>query len=52
MLVAAIVMPAGFFFSAMGKGRERPNRAAVLLVAGGGCLAAGVVMLGIGLLGA
>lgn len=52
VLIAAIVMPAGFFFSAMGKGREKPNRAVVLLVAGGACLAAGVVMLGIGLLGA
>src|SRR3954465_10938590 len=31
VLLAAIVMPAGFFFSAMGRGREAPNRAVALL---------------------
>lgn len=50
VLVAAILMPAGFFFSAMGAGRTRPNRWVVLLVAGAAALAAGVVTLGIGLL--
>lgn len=50
VLVAAILMPAGFFFSAMGAGRERPNRAVVLLPAGALVLAAGVVTLGFGLL--
>lgn len=50
VLGAAILMPAGFFFSAMGAGRTRPSRWAVLLVAGGMMLAAGVVTLGVGLL--
>jgi uncharacterized membrane protein SirB2 len=50
VLVAAILMPAGFFFSAMGRGRTRPNRAVVLLPAGAVLLAAGVVTLSVGLL--
>ena len=50
VLVAAIVMPAGFFFSAMGAGRTRPNRAVVLLPVGALALAAGVVTLAVGLL--
>jgi Ni,Fe-hydrogenase I cytochrome b subunit len=50
VLVAAILMPAGFFFSAMGEGRTSPNRAVVLLPVGGVVLGAGVVMLAIGLL--
>jgi hypothetical protein len=47
---AAILMPAGFFFSAIGRGRERPNRFVVLLYLGMVALALGVVCLGIGLL--
>lgn len=47
---AAILMPAGFFFSSMGTGRERPNRLIVLVYAGAVLLAAGVVSLGVGLL--
>ncbi|MBO3084380.1 hypothetical protein [Cellulomonas fengjieae] len=50
VLVAAIVMPAGFFFSAMGRGRQEPNRAVVLLGVGAVLLAAGVTTLGVGLL--
>ncbi|ACQ80713.1 conserved hypothetical protein [Beutenbergia cavernae DSM 12333] len=50
VLVAAILMPAGFFFSAMGKGRERPNRLVVLLWIGGAVLVGGLATLGIGLL--
>lgn len=50
--VAAILMPAGFFFSSMGAGRERPNRLVVLVYAGGALLAAGLTSLGIGLLAA
>ncbi|WP_233549613.1 hypothetical protein [Cellulomonas rhizosphaerae] len=50
MLVAAIVMPAGFFFAALGKGREAPNRFVVLLGIGAALLAAGVATLGVGLL--
>jgi hypothetical protein len=47
---AAILMPAGFFFSSMGAGRGRPNRLIALVYAGATLLAAGVVSLGIGLL--
>ncbi len=50
VLVAAILMPAGFFFSAMGPGRTRPSRWVVLLGAGAVVLALAVVTLGIGLL--
>lgn len=50
VLVAAVLMPAGFFFSAMGAGRTRPNGAVVLLPAGAVALAAGVVTLAVGLL--
>ncbi|MEU4443935.1 hypothetical protein AB0K14_10865 [Actinosynnema sp. NPDC050801] len=48
--VAAILMPAGFFFSAMGEGVTRANGLVVLLYLGGASLAAGVASLGIGLL--
>jgi hypothetical protein len=48
--VAAILMPAGFFFSSMGRDVTQPNRLVVLLYLGALCLAAGVVSLGIGLL--
>lgn len=47
---AAILMPAGFFFSSMGRGRTEPNRWIVLLYAGTAVLALGVITLGIGLL--
>jgi hypothetical protein len=50
VLVAAIVMPAGFFLSALGRGRERPNRWVALLAVGATVLAAGVLTLGVGLL--
>jgi len=50
VLVAAILMPAGFFLSAMGAGRTSPNRAVLLLPAGAAVLAAGVVTLAVGLL--
>ena len=50
VLVSAIVLPAGFFFSAMGSGRTRPNRAIVLVWAGGALLVAGLVTLAVGLL--
>ncbi|ROS28156.1 hypothetical protein [Cellulomonas sp. PhB150] len=41
VLVAAIVMPAGFFLAALGAGRERPNRFVALLGIGAVLLAAG-----------
>ena len=47
---AAILMPAGFFFSSAGAGRTAPNRFVWLIYAGSVSLAAGVVALGIGLL--
>ena len=47
---AAILMPAGFFLSATGKGVTTPNRFIVLLYVGIASLALGVVSLGIGLL--
>jgi hypothetical protein len=49
---AAILMPAGFFLSAAGKGVTTPNRFIVLLYTGFVALAVGVVSLGIGLLAA
>lgn len=52
VLVAAILMPAGFFFSAMGAGRQRPSRWIWLLFAGAGFLIAGLATLGVGLLAA
>lgn len=48
--VAAILMPAGFFFSSMGPGRERPNGLIALVYGGAAVLAAGLVTLGVGLL--
>jgi hypothetical protein len=48
--LAAILMSAGFFLSAMGRGATRPNRLIVLLWLGAASLVAGVLTLGIGLL--
>ena len=48
--LAAILMSAGFFLSAAGRGRTRPNRLIVLVYAGALSLAAGVVSLGVALL--
>lgn len=48
--LGAILMSAGFFLSAIGRGRERPNRLVVLLWLGAVSVAAGVVTLGVGLL--
>ncbi len=50
--LAAILMPAGFFFSAMGKDRTRPNRFQLLIYLGGLSLGIGVVTLGVNLLAA
>ncbi len=49
---AAILMSAGFFLSAAGRGVTAPNRFILLLYAGVVALALGVVALGIGLLAA
>ncbi len=45
--IAAILMPAGFFFSSMGTGRTKPNALVALLWAGALFLAAGALTLGI-----
>ena len=51
VLVAAILMSAGFFLSSMGRGEVvRPNKLIVLVWIGAICLAAGVLTTGIGLL--
>jgi hypothetical protein len=47
---AALLMPAGFFFSSMGEGRTAPNGFIALVYTGGIVLAAGLASLGIGLL--
>ena len=49
VLIAAILMPAGFFFSAMGAGRTSPNRGIVLLWVGVVFLVAGLATCGVGL---
>jgi hypothetical protein len=45
--IAAVLLPAGFFFSSMGAGRTRPNALVVLLWLGALFLTAGVLTLGI-----
>lgn len=50
VLISAILMPAGFFLSALGSGRTQPNRFSILLWAGAAFLIAGLAVLGIGLL--
>ncbi|KHL12078.1 hypothetical protein CLV56_3423 [Mumia flava] len=49
VLVAAIVMPAGFFLSVLGTDPERPGRLVALLWAGAVLLAAGLVSTGVSL---
>jgi len=48
--IAALMMPAGFFLSSMGAGRERPNRLVGLVYAGATVLAVSLTVLGVGLL--
>ena len=48
--LAAILMPAGFFFSSMGEGRTEPNRFVWLLFAGAVSLGLGASALGVGML--
>ncbi|MET7417751.1 hypothetical protein [Dactylosporangium sp. NPDC005555] len=51
VLAAAILMSGGFFASSAGKGRTAPNGAIVMIWIGALSLAAGVVSLGVGVLG-
>ena len=48
--LAAVLLPAGFFLSAAGRGRERPSRWIALVWLGALSLTAGLVCLGVGLL--
>jgi hypothetical protein len=48
--VAALLMPAGFFFSSIGANRTTPNGFIALVYTGGTVLAVGLASLGIGLL--
>ena len=48
--VSALLMPGGFFFASMGKGREKPSGLIALVFVGAALLAVSLVCLGIGLL--
>ncbi|MGW9631941.1 hypothetical protein ACWGST_14675 [Agromyces sp. NPDC055520] len=48
--IAAILMPAGFFLSALGRDPEKPNRFIVLLWVGAAVLTAGLITAGVGLI--
>jgi hypothetical protein len=48
--LAAILMPAGFFLSAAGRGVSAPNRLILLLYVGAAWLAVGVASLGVAIL--
>ena len=48
--IAAILMPAGFFLSVLGRDPERPNRLIVLLWGGALVLTASLITAGVGLL--
>jgi hypothetical protein len=51
LVAAPILMPAGFFLSVANPRAERPNPLIALVYLGAAALAAGVIMLGIGLVG-
>jgi hypothetical protein len=48
--VSALLIPGGFFFSSMGRGRTEPNRLIALVFAGAALLAVSLTTLGVGLL--
>ena len=48
--IAAILMPAGFFLSVLGREPEKPNRLIVLLWLGAASLTAGLIAAGVGLI--
>ena len=47
--IAALLMPAGFFLSVIGKDPQKPNRAILLLWVGAAVLTAGLLTAGVGL---
>ena len=50
ILLAAILMPAGFFLSVIGKDPQRPSKLIVLLWLGAASLTIGLVCAGVGLI--
>jgi len=50
VLYAAILMPAGFFLSVVGRDPQKPNRLIALLWIGAASLTVGVVSAGVGLI--
>jgi len=50
ILVAAVLMPTGFFMSVIGSNPTRPNRAIALLRAGAAALIIGLIGAGVGLI--
>ena len=50
VLWAAVLIPAGFFLSVLGRDPQRPNRLLVLLWLGAAVLAVGLVAAGVGLI--
>ncbi|GAB2516817.1 hypothetical protein [Nocardiopsis aegyptia] len=50
VLLAAILMPAGFFLSVIGRDPARPNGLKVLIWLGAGALVVGLVAAGVGLI--
>lgn len=50
VLVAAILMPAGFFLSVLGRDPQKPGRAIALLWVGAASLTVGLLAAGIGLI--
>ena len=49
---AAILMPAGFFLSVLGKNPQKPNRLIILLWVGAASLTIGLLVAGVGLVAA
>lgn len=49
VLIAAILMPAGFFLSVLGRDPQKPNAWRSMIWLGGACLTVGLVAAGIGL---
>ena len=50
ILVAAVLMPTGFFVSVIGTNPSQPNRAIALLWAGAAALTVGLIAAGVGLI--